>query len=238
MESDPSTAYDVTSGPASPPASLPASLPEVHRTVAVPAGAGFWRKLVAFAGPGFLVAVGYMDPGNWATDIAGGARVRLRAALRPAGFEPDGDPAAALASRLGIVTGATSPRPAASSYSPPDEPRLLGLCRNRHRRLRPGRSDRLGHRPEPALPHSAADGRLSDGARRARHPLSCSTAASATLEVLVVTLIGTIGGLLAVRDSAGAAAIVLGVRRGFVPRRRSCATATCSTSPSASSAPR
>jgi manganese transport protein len=50
------------------------SLPEVHRTVTVPSGAGFWRKLLAFAGPGFLVAVGYMDPGNWATDLAGGAQ--------------------------------------------------------------------------------------------------------------------------------------------------------------------
>jgi len=49
------------------------SLQEVHRTVAVPANAGFWRKLFAFSGPGFLVAVGYMDPGNWATDILGGS---------------------------------------------------------------------------------------------------------------------------------------------------------------------
>ena len=50
------------------------SLPEVHRSVIVPPGAGFWRKVLAFSGPGFLVAVGYMDPGNWATDIAGGSR--------------------------------------------------------------------------------------------------------------------------------------------------------------------
>src|SRR5437762_9288449 len=50
------------------------SLPEVHRIVAVPTTASFWRKLAAFSGPGFLVAVGYMDPGNWATDLAGGAR--------------------------------------------------------------------------------------------------------------------------------------------------------------------
>jgi manganese transport protein len=55
------------------PAAAP-SLPEAHRSVAVPAGAGFWRKLLAFSGPGFLVAVGYMDPGNWATDLAGGAK--------------------------------------------------------------------------------------------------------------------------------------------------------------------
>src|SRR5437879_2878659 len=50
------------------------SLPEVHRTILVPQTASFWRKLMAFSGPGFLVAVGYMDPGNWATDLAGGAR--------------------------------------------------------------------------------------------------------------------------------------------------------------------
>jgi manganese transport protein len=50
------------------------SLPEVNASVAVDASANFWRKLFAFAGPGFLVAVGYMDPGNWATDLAGGAQ--------------------------------------------------------------------------------------------------------------------------------------------------------------------
>src|SRR5882757_9842354 len=49
------------------------SLPESHRTIAIAAGAGFWRKLLAFSGPGYLVAVGYMDPGNWATDLAGGS---------------------------------------------------------------------------------------------------------------------------------------------------------------------
>ncbi len=51
-----------------------ASLPEVFQSIPVPAGAPFWRKMLAFAGPGFLVAVGYMDPGNWATDLAGGAQ--------------------------------------------------------------------------------------------------------------------------------------------------------------------
>ncbi|HYU80517.1 MAG TPA: Nramp family divalent metal transporter [Vicinamibacterales bacterium] len=48
------------------------SLPEVYRSIPIPSG--FWRKLFAFTGPGYLVAVGYMDPGNWATDLAGGAR--------------------------------------------------------------------------------------------------------------------------------------------------------------------
>ncbi len=50
------------------------SLPEVHRSIPIPKGYSFWRKLFVFAGPGFMVAVGYMDPGNWATDLAGGAK--------------------------------------------------------------------------------------------------------------------------------------------------------------------
>ena len=49
------------------------SLSEVFGTIPVPTGNGFWKNLRAFMGPGFLVAVGYMDPGNWATDLAGGA---------------------------------------------------------------------------------------------------------------------------------------------------------------------
>ena len=55
-------------------ASTSVSLPEVHGSVAIPLTGGFWRKMLAFAGPGYLVAVGYMDPGNWATDLAGGSK--------------------------------------------------------------------------------------------------------------------------------------------------------------------
>src|SRR5687767_15969150 len=53
------------------------SLSEVHKSVAVPDVAhnvSFWRRLAAFGGPAYLVSVGYMDPGNWATDLEGGAR--------------------------------------------------------------------------------------------------------------------------------------------------------------------
>jgi manganese transport protein len=50
------------------------SLPEAYRTIPIQSGASVWRKLLAFAGPGYLVAVGYMDPGNWATDLGGGAK--------------------------------------------------------------------------------------------------------------------------------------------------------------------
>ena len=93
------------------------SLPEVHGTVPVPSG--FWRKVFAFAGPGYLVAVGYMDPGNWATDIAGGARYgytllsvvmisNLMAILLQA-----------MAARLGIASGRDLAQACRDSYSRP-----------------------------------------------------------------------------------------------------------------------
>ena len=50
------------------------SLPEVHSSVQVSLSSSWWRRMVGFLGPGFLISVGYMDPGNWATDIAGGSR--------------------------------------------------------------------------------------------------------------------------------------------------------------------
>jgi len=54
------------------------SLPEIHSSLPIPRSPNFLRKLIAFAGPGFLVAVGYMDPGNWATDLAAGSRYNYR----------------------------------------------------------------------------------------------------------------------------------------------------------------
>lgn len=51
-----------------------ASLAEVHRSIPVHKGGATWRRGIAFIGPGYLVAVGYMDPGNWATSIAGGSK--------------------------------------------------------------------------------------------------------------------------------------------------------------------
>src|SRR3982751_6942952 len=55
------------------PAAAEVSLPEMHRSVRIPNAAGWLRRLLAFVGPGYLVAVGYMDPGNWATALAGGS---------------------------------------------------------------------------------------------------------------------------------------------------------------------
>ncbi|WP_460946205.1 Nramp family divalent metal transporter [Spirosoma daeguense] len=54
------------------------SLPDVHGSVHVPKNSGFFKTLMAYFGPGLMVAVGYMDPGNWATDIAGGAQFGYR----------------------------------------------------------------------------------------------------------------------------------------------------------------
>ena len=56
----------------------PRSLADLHSSVSLPAGASWVRRLFSFAGPAYLVSVGYMDPGNWATDLAGGARFGMR----------------------------------------------------------------------------------------------------------------------------------------------------------------
>ena len=80
------------------------SLPEVHGTVGIPTGVSFWRKVLAFSGPGFLVAVGYMDPGNWATDIAGGSQFAYRLIFVLFMSNLMAILVQALAARLGIVT--------------------------------------------------------------------------------------------------------------------------------------
>jgi manganese transport protein len=95
------------------------SLPEAFRTVTIPQGASWWRKMLAFAGPGYLVAVGYMDPGNWATDLAGGSRfgyallsVILLSNLMAILLQ-------ALALRLGIATGRDLAQACRDHYSRP-----------------------------------------------------------------------------------------------------------------------
>ncbi len=70
------------------------ALAEVNRSIAVQGGG--LRRFAAFLGPGYLVAVGYMDPGNWATSLAGGVEIRLYALGRGLGVEPDGHCAAIL----------------------------------------------------------------------------------------------------------------------------------------------
>jgi manganese transport protein len=104
------------------------SLPEVHGSIEIPSAAGYWRKMFAFAGPGYLVAVGYMDPGNWATDLAGGARYgytllsvimisNLMAILLQA-----------LSARLGIASGRDLAQACRDTYSPVTTFLLWILC--------------------------------------------------------------------------------------------------------------
>jgi len=95
------------------------SLPEVFRSVAVPKNATFWRRLAAFIGPGYLVAVGYMDPGNWATDISGGSvyAYALLSVVLLSNFTAIY--LQALACKLGIVTGRDLAQACHDAYSRP-----------------------------------------------------------------------------------------------------------------------
>ncbi len=104
------------------------SLGDVYRTVPVAEGMSWWRTLFAFAGPGYLVAVGYMDPGNWATDLAGGSQFgyallsvifvsNLMAVLLQG-----------LAAKLGIVTGRDLAQACRDSYSRPTSVFLWIIC--------------------------------------------------------------------------------------------------------------
>ena len=99
-------------------ARLAPSLAEVYRSIPIP-GRGWWRKAAAFAGPGYLVAVGYMDPGNWATSIAGGSAfgytllsVVLISSLMAILMQ-------ALAAKLGIATGRDLAQAVRDHYSRP-----------------------------------------------------------------------------------------------------------------------
>ena len=111
----------------SPPIRIP-SLPEVYRSIAIPhAGTGF-RRFLAFLGPGYLVSVGYMDPGNWATDIAGGSKfgyalisVVLISNLMAILLQ-------SLCVRLGVATGRDLAQACRDYYSKPTSIALWILC--------------------------------------------------------------------------------------------------------------
>src|SRR5712671_5566835 len=106
---------------------LAPSLAEVYRTVPIRQG-GWWKKALAFAGPGYLVAVGYMDPGNWATDLAGGAKfgytlltVILLSNLMAILLQ-------GLAAKLGIVSGRDLAQACRDHYSKPVSFFLWIIC--------------------------------------------------------------------------------------------------------------
>src|ERR1700694_5171196 len=104
------------------------SLPESHRTIPFLAGASRLKKLLAFAGPGYLVAVGYMDPGNWATDLAGGSKfgysllsVILLSNLMAMFLQ-------ALSAKLGIASGRDLAQACRENYSRPTAMFLWVIC--------------------------------------------------------------------------------------------------------------
>ena len=109
-------------------ASLHRSLPEVHGSVPLSPHKSWWRRFLAFAGPGYLVSVGYMDPGNWATDLAGGAKfgyaliwVILLSNLMAMFLQ-------SLCVKLGVVTGRDLAQACRDRYSKPVSIVLWLLC--------------------------------------------------------------------------------------------------------------
>jgi manganese transport protein len=119
LETEPSLAAATASAPLAKTArssTLP-SLPEAHRTIPIAAGATWFRKALAFAGPGYLVAVGYMDPGNWATDIGGGSKFgyTLLSVIVMSNFMAM--ILQALSAKLGIATGRDLAQACRETYS-------------------------------------------------------------------------------------------------------------------------
>jgi manganese transport protein len=104
------------------------SLPEVFSSIRVPQEASFWRKVLAFAGPGMLVAVGYMDPGNWATDLAGGAQFGYLLLSVVLGSNLMAILLQHLALKLGVVTGRDLAQACRDHYSRPVSFALWVLC--------------------------------------------------------------------------------------------------------------
>ncbi len=193
------------------------SLQEAYRTIPI-TGRSWWRKLLAFAGPGYLVAVGYMDPGNWATDLAGGSRfgytllfVVLLSNLIAVLLQ-------GMASKLGIVTGRDLAQACRDHYSRPVSLALWVLAE---------------------LAIAATDLAEVIGSAIALNllfhiPLAAGVLITAldvlivlllqhrgfrTLEILVVVLIATIGGAFLL-ELLRARPDVPGVLRGFVPDAR------------------
>ena len=194
------------------------SLSEVHRSLVVPPSASFVRKLLAFAGPGFLVAVGYMDPGNWATDLAGGSQYNyslltvimisnLMAILLQA-----------LSLKLGIVTGRDLAQACRDHFSRPVSFALWFICE---------------------LAIAACDLAEVIGSAIALNLLFgipllvgvCITAFDVLLvlflqnkgfryiEALVITLIAVIGGCFA-WELVASRPDVVGIAKGFIPSSR------------------
>jgi len=161
------------------------SQPEVHSSVSVSRSPIYWRRLLGFIGPGFLISVGYNDPGNWATDIAGARGSAIRCCSSSC-LEPDGDSAAESVAQTGVARSATWPRLSRELLAPRS---ALGC----------------GSMAEIAMPHAISPSDRSAHAELLftsavygvpHHWLDvlrscyCSAGASRYVEALVIALIG------------------------------------------------
>jgi manganese transport protein len=114
------------SAPSPPPP--PASLGDVHHSVPVPADNRFWRRLFSFLGPAYMVSVGYMDPGNWATDLQGGAQYGYKLIWVLLMSNGMAILLQTLAARLGIVTGRDLAQACRDAYPRPVASMLWVFC--------------------------------------------------------------------------------------------------------------
>ena len=220
--------------PAQPDLPARLSLTEGQDRVQVPGSGPRWRQWLAVAGPALLVSVGYMDPGNWATDLAGGSRYAYRLLWVLLVSNLMAILLQSLAARLGLVRGRDLAQASRETYPPLREPGPLPAGRGGHRSHRPGGGDRLRHRPEPAV-RAAAAGRggahhPGRAAPAPAHPVRHPQAGSGDPQPGGHHRRRLRGG--AVPGQAGA-----GADPARVPAR-ACRTPTPCTSPSASSGPR
>src|ERR1700694_4875088 len=112
----------------SPPGQLSRSLADVHSSVGI-AHPSFWKRMFAFAGPAYLVSVGYMDPGSWATDLEGGARFGYQLIWVLVMSNAMAILLQTLSARLGIVSGRDLAQACRETY-----PRPISLSRDRRER--------------------------------------------------------------------------------------------------------
>src|SRR3954471_11509097 len=103
------------------------SLPEVHGSISI-SQASMWKRLFAFAGPAYLVSVGYMDPGNWATDLDGGARFGYKLLWVLLMSNAMAVLLQTLSARLGIVSGRDLAQACRDTYPRPISYLLWVLC--------------------------------------------------------------------------------------------------------------
>src|SRR5262245_50234928 len=104
------------------------SLPEVYRSIPVARTGGWLKKFLSFAGPAYLVSVGYMDPGNWATDLSGGSRFGYRLLWVVLASNLMAILLQTLCARLGLVTGKDLAQACRDYYKKPAAIALWLLC--------------------------------------------------------------------------------------------------------------